>query len=146
MLGSGITRKAPVRGFFVIRCLPVLVMAVAVVTARQFNFLAVVACEFIGRTIGIGNGFCQGIQVHKVIFFDEIEERRVSKYEDKESKLDLEICLQRVEPQTREMIKLKYYIGYKLEEIAEILNVPVGTVKGKMYSALKDMKKELEVK
>lgn len=82
----------------------------------------------------------------KVIFFDEIEERREINNEDKESKLDLEICLQRVEPQTREMIKLKYYMGYKLEEIATILDVPIGTVKGKMYSALKDMKKELEVR
>ena len=54
--------------------------------------------------------------------------------------------MQRVDPQTREMIKLKYYMGYKLEEIAEILNVPIGTVKGKMYSALKDMKKQLEVR
>ena len=48
-----------------------------------------------------------------------------------------------MDPQTREMIKLKYYMGYKLEEIAEILNVPIGTVKGKMYSALKDMKKTI---
>lgn len=82
----------------------------------------------------------------KVIFLDEIEERREINHEDKESKLDLEICLQRVDSQTREMIMLKYYMGYKLEEIATILDVPIGTVKGKMYSALKDMKKELEVR
>lgn len=82
----------------------------------------------------------------KVIFLDEIDEIRETGYKDKESKLDLEICLQRVESQTREMIKLKYYMGYKLEEIATILDVPIGTVKGKMYSALKDMKKELEVR
>ena len=82
----------------------------------------------------------------RLIFFDDIEQRIESKYEDKESKLDLEICLQRVDSQTREMIKLKYYMGYKLEEIAKILDVPIGTVKGKMYSALKDMKKELEVR
>jgi len=55
----------------------------------------------------------------KVIFLDEIEERREINHEDKES---------------------------KLEEIATILDVPIGTVKGKMYSALRDMKKELEVR
>lgn len=82
----------------------------------------------------------------KVIFFDEIEERKENRYEDKESKLDLEICLEKIEPQTREMIKLKYYMGYKLEEIATILELPVGTVKGKIYNALKSMKKELEVR
>lgn len=82
----------------------------------------------------------------KIIFLDEIEQKEYRSDVDKESKLDLEICLQKVEPQTREMIKLKYYMGYKLEEIANILDVPIGTVKGKMYSALKDMKKELEVR
>lgn len=83
---------------------------------------------------------------NKIIFFDEIEERREIKYEDKESILDLEICLQRVDSQTREMIKLKYYMGYKLDEIATILDIPIGTVKGRMYSALKSMKKELEMR
>lgn len=41
------------------------------------------------------------------------------------------------------MINLKYYMGYKLEEISEILDIPIGTVKGKMYNALKNMRKEL---
>lgn len=82
----------------------------------------------------------------KIIFMDEIEQKEYRSDVDKESKLDLEICLQKVEPQTREMIKLKYYMGYRLEEIANILDLPIGTVKGKMYSALKDMKKELEVR
>ena len=82
----------------------------------------------------------------RLIFFDDIEQRIESKYEDKESKLDLEMCLQRVDSQTREMIKLKYYMGYKLEEISNILDIPIGTVKGKMYSTLKDMRKDLEVR
>ncbi|SCH45517.1 MULTISPECIES: sigma-70 family RNA polymerase sigma factor [unclassified Romboutsia] len=83
---------------------------------------------------------------NKVIYLEELEERKDVKHEDKESKLDLEVCLQKVEPQIREMIRLKYYMGYKLEEISSILDVPIGTVKGKMYTALKDMKKQLEVK
>ena len=41
------------------------------------------------------------------------------------------------------MIKMKYYMGYKLEEIAQILDLSIGTVKGKMYTALKNMRKEL---
>ena len=40
----------------------------------------------------------------------------------------------------------KFYMGYKLDEIANILDVPVGTVKGKMYTALRNMKKDLEVR
>ena len=41
------------------------------------------------------------------------------------------------------MIKMKYYMGYKLEEIAQILDLSIGMVKGKMYPALKNMRKEL---
>ncbi len=60
-------------------------------------------------------------------------------------KVDLECALKKVPPKVQEMIRLKYYMGYTLEEISEVLNVPVGTVKGKMYTALKALRKELEV-
>ena len=69
-----------------------------------------------------------------------------SKSDNQEEKLDLERSLEKVEPQVREMIRLKFYMGYKLDEIANILDVPVGTVKGKMYTALRNMKKDLEVR
>ena len=36
-------------------------------------------------------------------------------------------------------------MGYKLDEISSILDIPIGTVKGKMYTALKNMRKELEI-
>lgn len=42
------------------------------------------------------------------------------------------------------MIRMKYYLGYKIYEIATILEIPVGTVKGKMYTALKNLRKELK--
>lgn len=60
-------------------------------------------------------------------------------------KIDLENAIKNLEPQTREMIKMKYYLGYKIDEIATILEIPVGTVKGKMYTALKNLRKELKV-
>ena len=62
---------------------------------------------------------------------------------NRENKIDLEKSLQSIDPQTREMIKMKYYMGYKLEEIAQILDLSIGAVKGKMYTALKNMRKEL---
>ena len=70
----------------------------------------------------------------KVIYLEEI---------NRENKIDLEKSLQSIDPQTREMIKMKYYMGYKLEEIAQILDLSIGMVKGKMYTALKNMRKEL---
>lgn len=79
----------------------------------------------------------------KVTYLEEVKEMSPQYIDDNDPKIDLEIYLSKIDPQVREMIRLKYYMGYKLEEIAEILEVPVGTVKGKMYSALKFMRKEL---
>lgn len=84
---------------------------------------------------------------NKVVFLNDLgKENTASGDGDKESKIDLEVVLSKVEPEVREMIELKFYMGYKLDEIADIMDIPVGTVKGKMYSALKNMKKDLEVK
>ena len=84
---------------------------------------------------------------NKVVFLNDLgKENTASGDGDKESKIDLEVVLSKVEPEVREMIELKFYMGYKLDEIADIMDVPVGTVKGKMYSALKNMKKDLEGK
>lgn len=82
----------------------------------------------------------------KVTYIEEIKEQACINNctsDNNEEKIDLENSLEKIEPQTREMIRLKFYMGYKLEEIASILEVPVGTVKGKMYTALKFMRKEL---
>lgn len=85
---------------------------------------------------------------NKLIYLEDVESSRTikSKSDNQEEKLDLERSLEKVEPQVREMIRLKFYMGYKLDEIANILDVPVGTVKGKMYTALRNMKKDLEVR
>lgn len=84
----------------------------------------------------------------KIVYLEDVKEicEKSNEGENKEAKIDLEKALENVEPQVKEMIKMKYYLGYKLEEISEILNVPIGSVKGKMYTALKNMRKELEVR
>lgn len=83
---------------------------------------------------------------NKLIYLEDVENTRPTKSENQEEKLDLERSLENIEPQVREMIRLKFYMGYKLDEIANILDVPLGTVKGKMYTALRNMKKDLEVR
>jgi RNA polymerase sigma-70 factor (ECF subfamily) len=40
-------------------------------------------------------------------------------------------------------VVLKVYQGFKFEEIAEILEVPVSTVKSRLYTALDLLKTEL---
>lgn len=40
-------------------------------------------------------------------------------------------------------IIMKHYYGYSLEEIAEILTIPLGTVKSRIHNGLKSLRKEL---
>jgi RNA polymerase sigma-70 factor (ECF subfamily) len=43
----------------------------------------------------------------------------------------------------RQVIILRFYHDMKLEEISEILNIPLGTVKSRLFSGLKNLKKNL---
>lgn len=44
----------------------------------------------------------------------------------------------------REVIVLKYISGYTQDEIAKILDIPIGTVKSRIYRGLKELRSEME--
>lgn len=80
----------------------------------------------------------------RVIYLEDhkdIDPIIIQNYEDR---VDLEEALKYVPRDIQEFIRMKFYLGYKISEISEILSVPEGTIKGKMYSALKEMRKRLE--
>jgi len=52
-------------------------------------------------------------------------------------------ALERLSPEQREAVVLKIYQGFKFEEIGEILECPVSTVKSRLYTALEILKAEL---
>ena len=52
-------------------------------------------------------------------------------------------ALDRLSPEQREAVVLKIYQGFKFEEISEILECPVSTVKSRLYTALEVLKAEL---
>ena len=52
-------------------------------------------------------------------------------------------ALARLSPDQREAVVLKIYQGFKFEEMAEILECPVSTVKSRLYTALELLKNEL---
>ncbi|MFD0715945.1 RNA polymerase sigma factor SigY [Paenibacillus sp. GCM10027626] len=47
--------------------------------------------------------------------------------------------------EVRVPILLKHYYGYGYEEIAEWMNIPVGTVKSRLHNGLKQLRKELRI-
>jgi len=52
-------------------------------------------------------------------------------------------ALGRLSPDQREAVVLKIYQGFKFEEMAEILECPVSTIKSRLYTALELLKVEL---
>jgi RNA polymerase sigma factor (sigma-70 family) len=48
----------------------------------------------------------------------------------------------RLKPEHKAVIELSYFQGFKQEEIAEALNIPLGTVKTRLRSAIIELRKE----
>jgi RNA polymerase sigma-70 factor, ECF subfamily len=60
-----------------------------------------------------------------------------------ESTLAVRSALERLSDDHREAVLLKIYQGFKFEEMAEILECPVSTVKSRLYTALDLLKQTL---
>jgi RNA polymerase sigma-70 factor (ECF subfamily) len=52
-------------------------------------------------------------------------------------------ALDRLSPEQREAVVLKIYQGFKFDEMAEILECPVSTIKSRLYTAFELLKTEL---
>ncbi len=63
--------------------------------------------------------------------------------EDTYENLDLKKALDSLSPQDKAVIELKYFEELKFEEIAEVLEENVNTVKSRLYRGLKKLKLEL---
>lgn len=57
--------------------------------------------------------------------------------------LSLHHALKKLSPDKRQVVALYYFKDYSTKEVAEILNIPEGTVKSRLSSARQDLRKEL---
>ena len=69
----------------------------------------------------------------------------VSDYEKVENKMYLINLLNKIDEKYRDVIRLKYFGDYTLEEISIILDIPLGTVKSRLNFAIKKLKEFMEV-
>ncbi|PYV01257.1 MAG: hypothetical protein DMG10_18270 [Acidobacteria bacterium] len=53
-------------------------------------------------------------------------------------------ALQRLRPKEREIIILQHFQDYSYQEIADLLGIPIGTVMSRLYSARRELRRELE--
>ncbi|MFD2212665.1 sigma-70 family RNA polymerase sigma factor [Metabacillus endolithicus] len=79
----------------------------------------------------------------KIVEVNENEIMNLSEESKSEHIEDLEELLNQVEPTERSMIYMKYYLGYSLDEISKITDLPLSTVKTKIYRNLKQLREKL---
>ncbi|ABW18253.1 RNA polymerase, sigma-24 subunit, ECF subfamily [Alkaliphilus oremlandii OhILAs] len=78
----------------------------------------------------------------KVVALKDLERNEVEQGTD--MNLELKEGLYQLDSNHREVLVLKYITGYSQEEIAEILSIPIGTVKSRIYRGLKLLRSNIE--
>jgi len=73
------------------------------------------------------------------------EGKQISDYEKVENKIYLIDLLNKIDEKYRDVIRLKYFGDYSLEEVAIILDIPLGTVKSRLNFGIKKLKGFMEV-
>lgn len=76
---------------------------------------------------------------------DNVEETYDNGMEDISERIDILRVLDMLEPFEKELIILRYYQELKIKDIAEILNMPVSTIRYKLRRAEKILKNRLEL-
>ncbi|MGV8980705.1 RNA polymerase sigma factor [Clostridium sp.] len=82
----------------------------------------------------------------KVIDIRVINEgRNSSDYEKVENKIYLINLLNKIDEKYRDVIRLKYFGDYTLDQVSTILDIPLGTVKSRLNFGIKKLKGFMEV-
>lgn len=77
----------------------------------------------------------------KVIFLETLkEEQSHSPVEEKDEQLSLEKHLGELNPKQQEVIRLRYFMDMDYQSIAELLKIPLGTVKSRISIGLSKLK------
>ena len=76
------------------------------------------------------------IRERQVLALNE-EAQEPAQVDNTEARIDVKELLARLEPNIRVVLQLYYMDGMSMAEIAEILDVPTGTVKSRLYYARK---------
>ncbi|MCG7410469.1 sigma-70 family RNA polymerase sigma factor [Paenibacillus sp. ACRRX] len=75
-----------------------------------------------------------------IIYTDDDDSLGFAEVPPSDDLMDLHALMDQLPPMTRTLIQLKYVQGYTLDEIAEMTELPPGTVRTKIYKAVKQIK------
>ena len=93
---------------------------------------------FIRIVLNVANDFYRK-QKHEIV----METVPEGIYYDKHSEFEFSQMIESLQPELREIISLKYYSDYTLNEISNILDIPEGTVKSRLNRALNILRLEV---
>lgn len=77
----------------------------------------------------------------KMIFTDD---ECLKEVESEVNSSDINYVIDNLEEDLKSIIVLKYFHGYKISEVAEILDISISTVKNRMHKALKQLRVEIK--
>lgn len=77
----------------------------------------------------------------KMIFTDDDCLKEV---ESEVNSSDINYAVDNLDPELKSIIVLKYFHGYKISEVAEILDLSISAVKNRMHKALKQLRVEIK--
>lgn len=76
----------------------------------------------------------------KIVALEEVEQSFTESYEMTEQRIDLEQHLERLGEHHQEVIRLHYFLDLDYQSIADLLKIPIGTVKSRLSIGIKRLK------
>ncbi|HHT63925.1 MAG TPA: sigma-70 family RNA polymerase sigma factor [Clostridia bacterium] len=77
----------------------------------------------------------------KIILFDKMPEiSHEGEFRQKEQEILLDSALSKLSPKHQEVLKLRFFLDFEYQTIAEILKIPVGTVRSRISTGLAKLK------
>ena len=80
---------------------------------------------------------------HRLTYLRELTERNTNTEKDMDNRLTLLKAIESLPPKEKSVVVLSKFQGLKYEEIAEVCDISVKTVEGRMTRAFKRLRKEL---
>jgi RNA polymerase sigma-70 factor (ECF subfamily) len=97
-------------------------------------------CRMVARSAQVRTRATDGLKHEPVRAVEQPDQALI----ERERREAVEVALQTLSEKLREVAVLRYASGHSLEEVAEILELPVGTVKSRLFSAVAGLRAALE--
>ncbi|HEY9060904.1 MAG TPA: sigma-70 family RNA polymerase sigma factor [Pseudobacteroides sp.] len=79
----------------------------------------------------------------KIIMIEELQKNNTCPSNDKESWIDVKNSIEKLKPEFREVVYMRYFEDLSIKDISKVINCPEGTVKSRLYYAIQELKNDI---